>query len=201
MNAKTSRRTKLFGHNEDGAAIVEFALIAPVFLLMVVGIFDFGFQLYAQSVVNGAMQAAGRDSTLEPGGPTPAQLDNSVSSRVHYVIPSATIEFTRTNYEDFRDVSQPERFDDTNGDGECNDGEPFEDLNGNGSFDLDRGRDGQGGADDAVLYVASATYDRMFPLSGMMGIPKSVTLSGATVLRNQPFADQGERNPVEGNCA
>ncbi|MGB3166236.1 MAG: TadE/TadG family type IV pilus assembly protein, partial [Alteraurantiacibacter sp.] len=198
------RRLPAFLHrlrrDERGVTIVEFAIIAPVFLLMLVGLFDFGFQIYAQSVMNGAMQAAGRDSTLEPGGPTAAELDASVSDKVLLVVPSANVAFTRSNYENFTDVRQPERFDDTDGDGTCNNGEPFEDVNGNGTYDLDRGMSGQGGADDAVLYEATASYKRMFPMAEMIGIGKDVEIYGATILRNQPFADQAERNPEVVNC-
>lgn len=186
--------------DEDGVTIIEFALIAPVFLLMLIGLFDFGFQVYAQSVMSGAMQDAGRDSTLEPGGPTAAELDASVADKVATVIPSANIVFTRRNYRDFSDVRQPEKFDDLDGDGFCNNDEPFEDINGNGTYDLDRGQSGQGGADDAVLYEVTATYDRMFPAAEMIGVGKSVELYSATILRNQPFADQAERNPEVGNC-
>ena len=41
-------------------------------------------------------------------------------------------------------------------------GEPFEDANANGTWDEDRGSDGQGGARDAVLYVVSVSYRRAF---------------------------------------
>lgn len=181
--------------DEKGATIVEFALVAPVFLIMLLGMFDFGFQVYAQSVLSGAMQTAARESTLEPGGMTADEIDELVENSVLLVVPSADPDFDRMNYEDFRDVDQPERFEDTNGDGICNDGEPYEDVNFNDQYDLDRGVEGVGGADDAVYYEARFTYNRKFPLWEMLGIDDEVVLYSATVLRNQPYDTQGERNP------
>lgn len=183
-----------------GAALMEFALIAPVFMLMLMGMFDFGMQIYGRSLLQGAMQEAAREATLEGADLTVTELDDSVRSHVRNVLPRAEIEFTRTNYANFSDVGQPEEFTDTNGDGVCNGGEPFEDVNENDTWDADKGQEGLGGARDAVLYEAVAEYDRMFPLHGLMGWDSKVTLQASTVLRNQPFDTQADRTPVVGSC-
>jgi Flp pilus assembly protein TadG len=51
-----------------GQNLVEFALILPVFLLLLVGIFDFGRAIYAYNTVNNAAREGGRlaitDQTL-----------------------------------------------------------------------------------------------------------------------------------------
>lgn len=192
--------TARLGSDRSGATLTEFAFVAPVLVLMLMGLFDAGFQVYARSLLHGAVQEAARNSTLEGGELTIEELDEEVRDQVQNIIPSAEITFERTNYASFSDVSQPEEFDDTNGDGECNDSEPFEDLNGNGSWDEDRGREGLGGARDAVLYQATAEFERMFPMHGLMGMDKNITIVSATVLRNQPFRTQDERPAVVGNC-
>lgn len=184
----------------NGAALVEFGLVAPLFVLLLIGMFEFGMQVYARSLLHGAMQEASRTATLEGADLNLEELDNAVTWQFRNVIPRAEIEFTRTNYVNFSDVLQPEEFTDNNGDGECNNNEPFEDVNGNGSWDADRGRDGQGSARDAVLYQATARYQRMFPLHGLMGWEPDVTVEASTVLRNQPFDTQDERVAVVGNC-
>ena len=186
--------------NEDGVTIVEFAFVAPIFLVILLGIFDFGFQIYGQAVLTGSMQTAARKSTLEPGGLTSEEIDELVQNSMNFVSPWSEMEFTRSNYRDYDDVRQAESFSDENGDGECNDGEPFEDVNGNRTFDTDRGVAGLGGADDVVLYEARAKYDRVFPFWKFIGVEQEVELYSATVLRNQPYANQGERIPEVGNC-
>lgn len=193
-------RKRRLRQDSEGAALVEFALVAPLFVLMLMGLFDFGIQVYGRSLLQGAMQEAARDATLEGADLTTTEIDEAVESHVRNILPRAEIEFTRTNYANFSDVGQPEEFTDNNGDGECNAGEPFEDVNGNGTWDADRGQDGLGGARDAVFYEAVAEYDRMFPLHSLMGWDSRVTIEASTVLRNQPFDTQDDRTAVVGSC-
>lgn len=49
----------------QGAALIEFALTAPVALLMAMGLGDLAYQLYMQSVLSGLVQKAGRDATIQ----------------------------------------------------------------------------------------------------------------------------------------
>jgi hypothetical protein len=182
-----------------GAALVEFAMVAPIFLTMLMGIFDVAHTLYTTSILQGTMQKAGRDFTLENAGSRTDELNAFVNARIRQVAPSAEVTFERKSYYDFSDVEQAERWTDEDDDGECNNGEVFEDANGNGQWDADRGADGNGGARDAVLYTATITYPRLFPMAGLIGLNENVTLEGSTVLRNQPF-DQQDRTIATGNC-
>lgn len=45
---------------ESGQTLVEFALILPIFILMLVGIFDFGRAIYAYNTINNAAREAVR---------------------------------------------------------------------------------------------------------------------------------------------
>ena len=58
------RPLKLLSGNERGTTIIEFALIAPVLMLVMMGFFDMGHEVYARSVLTGAIQKAARDSTI-----------------------------------------------------------------------------------------------------------------------------------------
>lgn len=199
------RRHRTFGpgpitrlrRDARGATIVEFALIAPVLLLTLLGLFDLGYNTYTSSVLQGAIVKAARGSTIE--GATPATLDAKVEAAIRDVAPNATVTFERKSYTNFSDVGVPEDFTDLNGDGTCNNGEPFEDANNNGTWDLDRGKSGGGGARDAVLYTVSVSYPRAFPLGTFVGIPGTHQMQSQTVLRNQPWDEQDTRVRV-GNC-
>lgn len=48
------------GKNEDGQAMVEFALILPIFLLILCGILDFGWLFYNQLSLNNACREGAR---------------------------------------------------------------------------------------------------------------------------------------------
>jgi Flp pilus assembly pilin Flp len=184
--------------DERGATIVEFALVAPVFLLMLLGTFDFGHMIYAQSVLQGAVHQAGRNSGLESGADFMAGLDEDVRRQVGHVVPNGSVLTSRTNYENFNDVNKPEDFVDANGNGEYDPDECFTDVNGNATWDEDRGAEGLGGADDVVLYTATLEYERIVPVH-MIGGARRRTISASTILRNQPFGDQAER-PEEQIC-
>ncbi|MBV7266275.1 TadE/TadG family type IV pilus assembly protein [Erythrobacter ani] len=197
--AKPSARA--IAGSEEGATAIEFAILAPVLLVMIIGTMDLGLELYARSVVAGAMQEAGRDSALEPGGPTAAQMDAAVESQIHAIVPYAEVTFNRSNYKNYADVGVAEDFTDSNSDGVCNDGEPFQDMNGNGNWDADQGRDGRGGASDAVVYESETKYTRLLPVQKLIGYSPDVVIRSATVLRNQPYSNQSERIPEVGYCA
>lgn len=182
-----------------GATMVEFALIAPVLVVALIGLFDLCYNIYAATMLEGAIQQAARDSTIEGAGSTQSAIDTRVTDVVQDIVPSATLTFNRTAYIDFADVARPEDFTDSDSDGVCNAGEPFEDANGNGLWDSDRGSTGMGGARDAVLYTVTVTYNRQFPLHRLLGVPGRVTTVARTVLRNQPFAMQERAVTVE-NC-
>lgn len=193
------RRIAPLARDASGATAVEFALIAPVLLVMLMGTYDLGYQLYASSVLQGAIQKAGRDSTIEGASITTTVIDQRVSDQIKMVVPNATLAFSRKAYATFSSVGKPEDFTDTNGNGLCDSGEPFEDVNGNSTWDNDRGKSGQGGAKDAVLYSVSITYPRPLVIAGMLGFSNNVTLSSETVLRNQPFGIQ-DVSKINKNC-
>lgn len=55
---------KLTGHK--GQSLVEFALILPVFMLIVLGIFDFGRAIYSYSALHNAAREGARYGAVHP---------------------------------------------------------------------------------------------------------------------------------------
>lgn len=186
MIRRPSMLRRLSRH-QGGTAITEFALVAPLFLLMLMGIFDYTWQMYAKQVLQGAVSNAGRASTLESNAADQSALDAKVRTEVLKVFSNATVTFRRKAYESYDDIGKPEPFTDSNNNNRYDAGECFEDLNNNGSWDSDRGSDGNGGAEDVVLYTASMKFKRILPVWKMLGQPLETTLSATTVLRNQPY--------------
>lgn len=203
MTRQTSSHRSLLRRligDSSGVTLVEFAFVGPVLILMIMGIFDMAHTQYTSAMINGAMQKAGRDMTLENAGSRQADVDGRVREQVLKVVPNgATVEFERLSHFDFTDIGEAEEFTDENNDGICNNNEVFADANGNGQWDPDRGRSGIGGARDAVLYTAVVKYPRMFPMFELAGLPEEITLRATTVLRNQPF-DEQDRSQDTGNC-
>lgn len=184
------RRRGSLPHDERGAAMIEFAFVIPVFLLLVMGLCELAYQAYVQSVLSGAVQKAGRDATIQ--GATTSSIDSSVLTQVQAAAPRASFATgypLRKSYAQFGDI-QPEPFVDTNGNNIRDTGECFTDVNGNGTWDADPGTVGQGGANDAVVYTVAVIYPRLFPLAARMGWGPIQTLSATTTLKNQPYASQ-----------
>jgi Flp pilus assembly protein TadG len=170
-----------------GATLVEFAMILPALCVLLLAIFELGYRSYAASVLQGALHEAARMATV--GGVSQAQIDARVRQRLSNFTNNGTVTITTSSYFDFAGVRMPERItSDTTPIGTYNVGDCYEDTNNNNQFDLDRGRGGLGGADDIVRYEVSFAVPRMFPIDRFLGWSASETISGNTVLRNQPFA-------------
>lgn len=187
--------------DREGVTVVEFAMVGPVLMLMIFGLFDIAHTQYTASVLNGALQKAGRDATLQSATLSEAAIDARVEEQVATVMPQgATVTIEKLSQFDFSDVGAPEEFTDMNGNGTCDGGEPYIESNGTTGWQAVRGRNGIGGARDVVVYSATVSYPRLFPLFSMIGMPANVTLRSATVLRNQPFDTQGARPTTVRNC-
>ena len=196
----TSAHFRKLAKDRQGVTIVEFAMIAPVFFATLMGIFDLGYNLYTTGLLEGSIQKAARDSTIEGAAPTTATLDAKITHTVRQLAPGATVTFSRKSYSSFSDVGRPEDFADLDASGICDNGEAFEDVNGNGEWDADMGKTGLGGARDAVLYSVNVTYPRLFPVAKLIGLPEDYSMTSNTVLRNQPYGLQTITAPETGNC-
>lgn len=196
--ARSLRRLR---DDRRGVTIVEFAFVGPVLMLMIFGLFDIAHTQYTSSVLNGALQKAGRDITLQSAAASEASIDARVREQIATVMPQgSTITIEKLSQYDFSDVGAPEDFTDMNGNARCDANEPYVDSNNNSRWDSNRGKTGIGGARDVVVYNATVTYPRLFPLFSMIGLPANVSLSSATVLRNQPFAQQDAKITTVRNC-
>lgn len=179
--SRLSNLLRRLRRHQRGVALVEFALTAPVFLLLLMGIFDYCWQMYAQQVLQGAVAKAGRDATIETYAIDQSNLDKRVRLQVQKVFNGAQVSFNRRAYDDFSSMKPPRSVDyDRDGVPDC-----WE----------DGGKAGNGGADDVVLYTASMKFDRILPVWRMLGQPQSTTLTSTTVLRNQPFANGAQVVP------
>jgi Flp pilus assembly protein TadG len=192
-------RKRLVG-DQTGATLIEFALVCPVMLLMMMGLGDLLYQAYAQSILNGAIQKAARDSGIEGGVGNTATIDgqviklmapliNNLSNNCTSTGSTGTWCSTRKNYDTFSEVA-PEPYTDTNNKGVRDPGECFTDKNGNGVWDADPGLNGQGGANAVTLYTMTITYPRLFPVAGLMRVSPMQTITANTLLKNQPYAGQ-----------
>ena len=181
-----------------GSPAIEFAICAPVMALVVMGLGDMSHQIYVQSLLDGQLQKAARDSALQGGGANTSTIDATVEARVGAIVKNGTWTWSRRSYSNFA-TARAERYDDTNGNNARDAGECFDDVNGNKSWDADPGAAGQGGADDVTVYSATLSYPRIFPFAAAFGGGTYQSVSAKTVLKNQPYASQATQT-VESIC-
>jgi len=82
--------------NERGQALVEFALVIPLFLFLIFGLIDFGRVVYANNAVSQAAQDATRWGSVQSRSSSEAGrtsiADHALEGMV--AVPSATVEVT-----------------------------------------------------------------------------------------------------------
>ncbi len=64
-----------------GQAIIEFALIFPILLLIIMGIFDFGYAVFANNMIENAARAGARAAVIK------ANSDTIIRGRARSVAP------------------------------------------------------------------------------------------------------------------
>lgn len=187
--------------DEGGATAVEFALVLPMFIAFMVGMFDAGYYLYNRVQLDGAMAKAARDSSLESNiGNGSAAIDNRVKELMGIASRRAEFQFKRESYSNFNTAKRMEPWTDTNTNGVCDNGEPYEDINKSTTWDRG-GKAGQGGAKDVVVYEVTMTYPRLFPTEKLFGFSNYATIKAKTLVANQPYAQQAITQNVVRNCS
>ena len=182
-------------NNCSGNTIIEFAIIAPTMMIVIMGLGDVLYQSYVQSILTGAVQKAGRDSAIQGGAQQTSTIDSKVSATVGTIAKNATFSSTRLSYASYANTA-PEPFTDTNNNGIRDPGECYTDVNGNGQWDSNPGMSGQGGASDTTIYTMTIVYPRLFPVAGLIGMSPTQTLTAKTLLKNQPYATQNMITPA-----
>ena len=183
-----------FSSDENGVAAVEFALGAPIFFALVMGVYDVSNSLYVRSVLQGSVDAAGRQASLENTSTT--EIDEAVERSLGILGSAKTDDLVteRLFFENYSDIARPEDLVDANNNGLREPGECFIDRNGNGQWDTNVGILGRGGAQDVVIYKVTYNRDRIFPLWSLVGLDSKEEIVAQTILRNQPFSAQAQRN-------
>ena len=191
---------RALGRDQRGVTTVEFALVLPPLLLLLLGGLELAHTKYVQTVLVGQLQKAGRDISLEGSANATTQTTvlNTVTSTLQGVAPNATVSYTLQSFHDYANVAnRAEEFGDADHDGLCDHGETFVDSNGNGHWDADGSVNGRGGAKDVVLLTATVTYPRL-AMAQLFGAGSTISLTSSTLLRNQPSSTQSQ--PATGIC-
>lgn len=185
------RRIRALIGERSGATALEFAILAPVLFVAVVGVIELAIVLLIQVLLEGSVREASRfgiTGYTPEGVSRDTQIRNVVNQFTIGLLNPSAITIDTKVYPSFDQIGRPEPFTDTNSNGQYDGGEPYTDINGNGSWDADMGVAGTGGAGDVVLYTVSYDWHMitglMRPLMGTNGV---VHLQAAIAVRNEPW--------------
>jgi Flp pilus assembly protein TadG len=90
-------RVRAFGRQQRGAVAVEFALVAPTFILLMCIIIDTGLFLYAQGVLDYALRSATRAIQTGSSTVTASTFDNILCATAAPLIPCSLISYSVTS--------------------------------------------------------------------------------------------------------
>jgi hypothetical protein len=174
-----------------GSTALEFALVAPLLILLCIATVEFGYVLTVQNLMDLAARKASRTGitgTTPSNGQTREEMLRAlvVDTGLGLIDP-ARLTIGITAYERFDSIGQPEPCMDLNGNRVCDPTEPFTDVNGNGRWGTDQGKASAGTGGQVVIYTL--TYTNV-PLTGMVAALVSqspLTYSTRVVVRNEPF--------------
>jgi Flp pilus assembly protein TadG len=184
----TTRGTLL--RDQSGITALEFAMITPVFLLMIIGILEFSSIMFTTAVMESATNITsrlGKTGYVAEGGTREQQIIDSVANRTAGLLDPQKITIESKAYSNFNKIGQPEPCLSPNV-SPCpgTPGINFIDINGNGAWDADMGKAGLGNAGDVVVYTVTYPWPVMTPLIGNI-IGNTFNITVRTVVRNEPY--------------
>ncbi len=173
---------------EGGATAVEFALILPVLLLFILGSIEMAIVLFIGSSIESAVLEASRYGATRPeeGVSRDQQVLRIINARTYGLLDMDKVDLETLVYDDFDDIGKPEPFTDLNANLVHDDGEPYEDVNGNGQWDEDMGAAGLGEGGSVVVYRITYDWGIVTPmLERVLG--RTVRHVSSVAIRNEPF--------------
>lgn len=191
------RKTSELTQDTEGATLIEFAFILVPLCILVLGGLDLGYQSYVRSVLQGSLNDVARSGSMEAPelacttGTVEERIQCSIETKVDSIARNATYDIQMSNYFEFSGVGRSEKLvTDHDSNGVYDEGDCWEDLNENGQYDTDAGREGIGRADDVVFYDVTVTMPRLLPVGKLLGVPNEYRITAQTAIRNQPYARQ-----------
>ena len=195
---KTSSFLRHFRRADEGATIVEFALVLAPFLVLVLGLCDLGFRIYLGAMLQGALSDAARQQTV--GGVSATTINAFVQGRMATIVPigpgNATLTIVPKSYYNYTGIGTMEPLTtDANANNILDINDCFTDYNGNGTRDTNYGQSNGaaslGGSDDIIYYTATLTFPSFVPMKLLVGQDQfTETVTATTMMKNQPYAAQ-----------
>lgn len=175
-----------------GVTVLEFAFAAPVVIGAVAAVIELAMVMFVSSLAEGGLREASRfgiTGRLPAGTSREEAIASIVTDHTIGLVDGASIAITYMVYPSFGDIGKPEPFTDSDpANGQHDAGEAFNDINGNGQWDVDMGAAGLGGPGDVVLYTIRFDWPLLTPLFAPLAPADGKLRLGASIaVRNEPY--------------
>ena len=90
-----------------GQALVEFALVIPLFLLLLVGLFDLGRAVFAYNTLTNAAREGARMAIVNQYEPTIVQRAKEASAMIELDVPNVDVHFYQIKTDGTPDTAKP----------------------------------------------------------------------------------------------
>ena len=158
--------------------------------LSVIGVLEISTVLLTEVLMEGALREAARYGVTGSGNDNrEANIKRIVEIHTNGLVNMNTIEISTLIYNNFQSVGTSEPYDDNDpANGQYDVGESFVDVNENGVWDEDQGRDGVGQANEIVLYTIEYDAPAMTGFfARFFGEDGAIRLRTTLPLINEPF--------------
>jgi len=178
----------------DGVTAIEFAFVAPVLLLLMFGILEFGIIMLVSNMMESATTVTSRLGRTGYAAPDETREDTllaEVRARTASMLDPDQLSITTKYYSQFDQVNRGEPWNDTNHNGTADPGE-YTDINGNGHYDADLGTAGYGNAGDIVVYTVHYPWPIQTPIMReILGDANGrFDITARAVVKNEPYDDE-----------
>ena len=176
---------------ENGVTAIEFAIVAPVLLLLIFGIIEFALIMMVYNAMEGATAVSsrlGKTGYLAPGITRQQTILNAITDRAGSLIDPTKLTMTSKFYKEFDQINDPEPYIDANSNGSYNVGESYTDINGNGQWDPDMATSGYGSAGEVVVYAVTYPWPLSTPIvSELVGTHGTFMITTHAVVKNEAY--------------
>jgi len=176
---------------EDGVTALEFAIVAPVLMMLVFSIIEFSLIMMVYNVMESSTSISsrlGKTGFVTEGQTREQTILTSIMARAGNLIRQENLTVTSKFYKQFDQINDPEPFIDANHNGNFDVGENYTDVNGNSQWDADMGASGYGSANDVVVYSVSYPWPISTPIMReFIGTDGNFIITTHAVVKNEPY--------------
>ncbi|PZP87276.1 MAG: hypothetical protein DI582_00470 [Azospirillum brasilense] len=170
---------------------MEFAMLAPVLLLLIFGVIEFSLIMLVSNILENATSISsrlGKTGYAQSGLSREDTIRQSIEQRAGGLVDPQKLSITSKYYAQFDQIGDAEPWNDSNGNGVAEVGE-YNDINGNGQYDADMGLAGYGDAEDIVVYTVHYPWNVLTPfMRELIGDAQgNFPIETHAVVKNEPY--------------